>query len=70
MNNLIIEDIKWSVVSIKTKFTCGDMPMSSLLKTRKENIPITQMIWITKQPVISKDNVLYNPKALIMIWLN
>lgn len=68
--DLLIQDFKWSIISNSTKFTCGEMEMSEIIKIRKSNIKITSMIWITKTPVISKDNVLYNPKALIMIWIN
>lgn len=65
-----IEELKWSLIAPKTRFTCGVLSTREIFETRKENMQITQMIWITKQPVIDFANNLYNPKALIMLFLN
>ncbi len=67
--SLEIQGMQPSIISHKTKFTCGEMEMRKIIEVRKANLSITSMIWITKQAVVS-DGFLYNPKALIMIWLN
>ena len=67
--NLEIQEIKHSIISHKTRFTCGEMEMRKIIELRKANLSITQMIWITKQVVVS-DGFMYNPKALILYWLN
>ena len=65
-----IEELQWSLIAPKTRFTCGELSSKEIFKTRKANINITQMAWITKQPVIDFANNVYNPKALILLFLN
>lgn len=61
-----IEKIKWSLVTPDVRFA----DVRGIMKFRRANMTITQMIYITKQPVMDFANNLYNPKALIMIILN
>jgi hypothetical protein len=39
-------------------------------KLRKNNMEITQMLWIKKQTVIDSSYMVYNPLALIVLILN
>ncbi len=65
-----IEEIKWSLIEPDIRFTCGDFSIREVFKFRRVNLTITDMFWITKQPVMDSANNLYNPQALIMLILN
>jgi len=61
--------IKHSKIASNVNFTSNIISIREILKIRKENKNSTQIIWITKRPVITEFEV-YNPKAIIMIFLN
>lgn len=61
-----IEELKWSIISCNVKFH----NLIDILPTRKENLKITDMLWITKQPIIDSNYFVYNPKAVILVFLN
>lgn len=65
-----IEELKWSLIAPDVCFTSAKMTMQEIIDFRRNNLKITQMIWITKQPVLDCSYNLYNPKALIMLILN
>ena len=65
-----VENIKSSIVNHKVDFNCGGFGIKEVMKFRRANMSITNMLWITKSPVIDCGYTLYNPKALIMIILN
>lgn len=65
-----IEDFKWSVISNEVAFTTNYMTMREIIDFRRANMGITQMLWISKAPVIDCGNTLYNPKSLILLILN
>lgn len=67
--SLIIEELKESVIDSNVKFAFSDFEPQEILRTRKSNKNITTMIWITLRPVICSYAV-YNPKALILQFLN
>ena len=64
-----VENIKWSLITPEVKFI-KENNLKEIIRFRRENLSITQMIWITKQPVMDYVCNLYNPKTLIMKILN
>ena len=64
-----IEDIEWTVFDSKLSFI-RDEDRRSLYEYRKQNIKITTIAWITKQPVIDSCYTVYNPKTFFLIHLN
>jgi len=67
---LNVEEITWSLIEHNVRFINDPTSMRDIFLFRKNNMKITQMIWITKQPIIDNFLNLYNPKALIIIVLN
>lgn len=65
-----IEEIKWSVIDHDVKFTSSYIPILDMYQVRKDHKKHTEMIWITKKPIIDKYNNLFNPRAVIMLFLN
>ena len=65
-----IEEIRWTRITPEVRFESRNNDLRKTAKFRSANMKITQMFWITLQPVIDSANNLYNPKALIMLILN
>jgi hypothetical protein len=63
----LLEEITESHIAHDIKF-CDNIREAH--KIRKANIKVTQMLWIKKQAVIDSSYILFNPSALIMIFLN
>jgi hypothetical protein len=71
---LISKDLKWSPIKYLTRFhSFGDNieGTKKLLEVRRNNIAITDMLWITQEPIysINVDEV-YNPRTVILVFLN
>lgn len=65
------EEIKESYLDSDISFLPHSIKdLKQLLKIRRANLEITQMIWLKKRAVIASWGELYNPKSLIMIFLN
>ena len=62
-----IENIKNSIVKNNVRFI--DFSIKELSILRRLNIKITNMMWITKETIVTEQEV-YNPKTPILIWLN
>ena len=65
-----IEDFESSFFSHNIRFTTSYLSPKGVIRTRRKYINITQMIWITNQLVIDSGYNVYNPKSLIMLFLN
>lgn len=65
------EEIQSSKIDLTCRFyPYGHIDMRDIIKTRRTFIKCTQMLWINKYPVVTSCGEAYNPKALIMIFLN
>ncbi len=64
-----IQDIRWSLISHDVRFVKQDN-FKEVLNLRKKHYKLTQLIWITLQPVINSGYFLYNPRAMIVLILN
>lgn len=63
-----IEDLQDSIISSDVDFKTFDM--RAIIEFRRANLKSTDMIWITKRPVIDAGYTVFNPKALIFLILN
>ena len=68
---MYIEEIKSSKIGSNVKFTSSIIDVRSISRLRRANMKITEMNWITLRPVYNtNENTIYNPKALILNFLN
>lgn len=63
-----IETVRWS--KIRHDVVLMPDPNREIGRFRRANLTITDMIWITKSPVVDSCYNLFNPKDLIIIILN
>jgi hypothetical protein len=63
--------MKKSLINNNVRFTLADSSPKDILNIRKSNMQITHVYWVTLK--VKKDtylNEIYNPRSLILLFLN
>lgn len=63
-----IEEMEESLIDHNVRLNL--LSTRELIDLRKVNLKITKMMWITKRIVIDEFYTVYNPKTVVLVWLN